>query len=134
MTDAEAGRQNVRSLAEKLREALADTGEPPNLDEFTPQERAQIRKTIPLYDTDEKLSVAVYFVAVATDKKGRVALEWMLTFFLALVTIWDGIMIVVAVLRWLKTWLGQILIGGGVVAAFTLDKEVALKWLAALFK
>lgn len=104
------------------------------MDEFTPEERAHIRRTFPLYDTEEKLSVAIYFIAIATDKKGRMALEWMLTFFLALVTVWDGVMIVVAVIKWMKTSIGQIVLAGAVIATFTLDRDMVLKWLAALLK
>ncbi len=132
MTDTAVGLHRIRSLAEKLKDALNETGEAPNLDEFTPNERAQIRKTFPLYDTDEKLGAAVYFIAIASDTKGRRALEWMLTCFMAVITVWDGLMVVVKVIRWLRSSIGQILLAGGVIAAFTLDKEEVMAWLSRL--
>ena len=129
MTENTAGLRHIRSLAEKLREALGETGEPPNLDEFTPQERALIRRGLPLYDTDQKIGAAVYFMAIAADPKGRRALEWVITCFMGLVTIWDGLMVIVKILKWLRSSVVQIILAGGVIAAFALDKEEVREWL-----
>lgn len=134
MTENSAGMRHIRSLAEKLKEALNETGEPPNLDEFTPQERGQIRRGLPLYDTDQKIGAAMYFMAFAADPKGRRALEWGLAFFMAVITVWDGVMVLVRVVKWARSSIGQILLAGGVIAAFTLEKKDVVAWLSKLFQ
>lgn len=134
MTDTSTGMRHIRTLAEKLKDALAEDGEPPNLDEFTPQERGQIRRGLPLYDTEQKIGAAMYFMAIAADPKGRRALEWGLACFMGLITVWDGLMVLVRIARWLRSSIGQIIIASGVVAAFTLDRKEVIEWLSALLK
>ena len=133
MTDTTAGMRHIRTLVEKLQSSLAESGEPPNLDEFTPQERGQIRRGLPLYDTEQKIGAAVYFMAIAADPKGRRALEWGLACFIGIITVWDGLMVLVRIARWLRSSIAQILIAGGVVAGFTLNRE-DVEWLAELLK
>lgn len=132
MTDTTAGMARIRTLAEKLREALHETQEAPNLDDFTPEERGLARRTFVLYDTDEKLNAAVWFLAIATDPKGRRALEWLLAVALALITVWDGLMVIVRVVMWLRSSLVQIILAISVVALLLFDREKLLEWLTKL--
>lgn len=123
----------VRSLAERVRAALKATGEPPNLDEFTPEERAIIRRSMPLYDTDEKLATSIWIVEVASDPKGQRALAWALDFFLALGVVWDGLLVLWRVARFVRTYLGQIVLAFAAAVLFLFDREEILKWQISVF-
>ena len=102
------------------------------MDDFTPEERALIRSSFPLFNTPEKFDALVYFLAIATDRRGRRAIEWTLSFFLAIITVWDGLLVVINFLRWVKTTFGQILLlvaAGGLLYADTKDLWEFLEWL-----